>query len=194
MIQNKLSAKKIAFIITFTVASILINYSGSVLAGIIAFPLYLDSILTIAVVALCGLIPGLICAALSNLLLCIFAHTGILFMTCHLSTAIVAWLVFRNENKKNPSCSFSTSSFIWVGFISAITNSIIGDSISNFIYAANTSIPQVDNAVQGIYVVTRNLTYAAYFGGTMTNLVDKLICTTISLFVYRVLRRFSTDL
>lgn len=194
MIQNKLSVKKIAFIITFTVASILINYSGSVLAGIIAFPLYLDSILTIAVVALCGLIPGLICAALSNLLLSIFAHTGILFMICHLSTAIVAWLVFRNENKKNPSSPFSTSSFIWVGFISAITNSIIGDSISNFVYAANTSIPQVDNAVQGIYVVTRNLTYAAYFGGTMTNLVDKLICATISLFVYRVLRRFSTDL
>ncbi len=38
-------------------------------------------------------------------------------------------------------------------------------------FSANTTIPQVDNAVQGIYVVTKNLSFAAYFGGTVTNLI-----------------------
>ena len=74
---------------------------------------------------------------------------------------------------------------MWTGFLAAISNSIIGDTISTFVYGANTSILQVDNAVQGIYVVIRSLPVAAYIGGTITNVVDKLVCATICLFIYR---------
>ena len=188
---------KIIFIVFFTILSIGINYLGSFLAGLIAFPLYLDSIMTIAVVALCRLVPGLICAFCSNLLLYIFAHTGIFFATCHLSTALIAWLVFRYERKflgntRAASTSeklLSADSFMWAGFFAAISNSIIGDTISTFVYGANTSIPQVDNAVQGIYVVIRSLSVAAYIGGTITNFVDKLVCATICFFVYRGVKK-----
>ena len=58
----------------------------------------------------------------------------------------------------------------------------------------DTVIPQVDNAVQGIYVVTRSLTFAAYFGGTVTNLLDKVFSATVSLFVYRVIRKFRLNI
>lgn len=193
--------KRYYFITIFTVASIAINYFCSYLAGLIAFPLYLDSIMTIAVTALCGLVPGILCAVASNFLLYIFANTGILFTLCHISTAVVASLIFRVEHKKcvqNASSlhensgnakptdfSYSTESFMWIGFIAAITNSVLGDTISYFFYSANTTIPQVDNAVQGIYVVTKNLSFAAYFGGTVTNLIDKVFSATVSLFVYR---------
>ena len=183
----------------FTIASIVINCMCSYLAGLVAFPLYLDSLLTIAVTALCGLIPGIVCAIASNALLCIFANTGILFMLCHISTAVVAHLVFYSERKKaktpsNPNTpytdvSYTTENFMWIGFISAITNSILGDTISYLFYSANTSIPQVDNAVQGIYVVTQSLTFAAYFGGTVTNLIDKVFSATVSLFVYRFYKK-----
>ena len=128
------------FTVIFTIASILINCMCSYLAGLVAFPLYLDSLLTIAVTALCGLIPGIVCAIASNALLCIFANTGILFMLCHISTAVVAHLVFYSERKKaktpsNPNTpytdvSYTTENFMWIGFISAITNSILGDTIS----------------------------------------------------------------
>lgn len=184
--KTELKAHKIIFCILFTAVSIGINYLGSVLAGLIAFPLYLDSVMTIAVTALCGLVPGLICAFGSNLLLSIFAHTGIFFSACHLSTALIAWLVFRTERKNHPNEKLlSADSFMWAGFLAAISNSIIGDTISTFVYGANTSIPQVDNAVQGIYVVIRSLPVAAYIGGTITNFVDKLVCATICLFIYR---------
>ncbi len=89
------------------------------------------------------------------------------------------------------SFSYSTESFMWIGFIAAIANSVLGDTISYFFYSANTTIPQVDNAVQGIYVVTNNLSFAAYFGGTVTNLIDKVFSATVSLSVYRIGRRFS---
>lgn len=181
---------KILFCTVFTIAGVAINYFCSLLAGLIAFPLYLDSVLTIAVTALCGLVPGLICAFCSNLLLAIFANTGILFCLCHISTAIISYLVFKNERNKNAERGhdflLSTDSFMWAGFISAIANSILGDTISYFFYSANTAIPQVDNAVQGIYIVTKNLSFAAYFGGTITNLVDKIFSALISLFMYRI--------
>lgn len=196
-VMNRINRRM--FTIMFTIASIVINCMCSYLAGLVAFPLYLDSLLTIAVTALCGLIPGIVCAIASNALLCIFANTGILFMLCHISTAVVAHLVFCSERKKakTPSnqnipytdVSYTTENFMWIGFISAITNSILGDTISYLFYSANTSIPQVDNAVQGIYVVTQSLTFAAYFGGTVTNLIDKVFSATVSLFVYRFYKK-----
>ena len=194
-LTDKLTSKKwtscrIIFTVLFTAISIGINYLGSFLAGLIAFPLYLDSVMTIAVTALCGLVPGLICAFCSNLLLSIFAHTGIFFSACHLSTALIAWLVFRTERKNHPNEKLlSADSFMWAGFLGAISNSIIGDTISTFVYGANTSIPQVDNAVQGIYVVIRSLPVAAYIGGTITNFVDKLVSATVCLFIYRGIKK-----
>jgi len=192
--MKKSSMKQRIFTIVFTVTGISINYLCSYLAGLIAFPLYLDSLLTIAVTALCGLVPGIVCAVGSNVLLCIFANTGILFTLCHISTAVVAHLVFYSEREKaaslsKTSFSYSTESFMWIGFISAVTNSVLGDTISYFFYSANTAIPQVDNAVQGIYVVTQSLTFAAYFGGTVTNLIDKVFSATVSLFVYRFYKK-----
>lgn len=195
MIELKIDFKRILFVSIFTLCSIGINYLGSVLAGLIAFPLYLDSVMTIAVTALCGFIPGLICAIASNTLLYFFAHTGILFTISHISTVVVAHLFFTHEKKsnlqKNRNCLCSSSCFMWIGFIAAITNSILGDTISAVFYKANTSIPQVDNAVQGIYVVIRNLTVAAYIGGTLTNLVDKIISAAISYGVYIGFKKIS---
>lgn len=188
--SKKWTSRRIIFTVFFTAISIGINYLGSFLAGLIAFPLYLDSVMTIAVTALCGLVPGLICAFCSNLLLSIFAHTGIFFSACHLSTALIAWLVFRTERKNHPNEKLlSADSFMWAGFLGAISNSIIGDTISTFVYGANTSIPQVDNAVQGIYVVIRSLPVAAYIGGTITNFVDKLVSATVCLFIYRGIKK-----
>lgn len=188
--SKKWTSRRIIFTVLFTAISIGINYLGSFLAGLIAFPLYLDSVMTIAVTALCGLVPGLICAFCSNLLLSIFAHTGIFFSACHLSTALIAWLVFRTERKNHPNEKLlSADSFMWAGFLGAISNSIIGDTISTFVYGANTSIPQVDNAVQGIYVVIRSLPVAAYIGGTITNFVDKLVSATVCLFIYRGIKK-----
>lgn len=193
--SKKWTSRRIIFTVLFTAISIGINYLGSFLAGLIAFPLYLDSVMTIAVTALCGLVPGLICAFCSNLLLSIFAHTGIFFSACHLSTALIAWLVFRTERKNHPNEKLlSADSFMWAGFLGAISNSIIGDTISTFVYGANTSIPQVDNAVQGIYVVIRSLPVAAYIGGTITNFVDKLVSATICLFIYRFVKKVFSNL
>ena len=65
--------------------------------------------------------------------------------------------------------------------------------MSALFYKATTSVPQVDNAVQGIYVVIRNLNVAAYIGGTLTNLVDKIISAAICYAGYQLILRITKN-
>jgi len=109
--------------------------------------------------------------------------------TSSVTKKVIFLIITKVLNTPYTDVSYTTGNFMWIGFIAAITNSILGDTISYLFYSANTSIPQVDNAVQGIYVVTQSLTFAAYFGGTVTNLIDKVFSATVSLFVYRFYQR-----
>jgi len=42
---------------------------------------------------------------------------------------------------------------------------------------------------QGIYVATKNLSFAANFGGTVTNIIDKTFSATFCLILYRIVRK-----
>ena len=104
------SLKNILFVISTLAVAVLVNCLGSVLATKITFPLYLDSILTISVTALCGLVPGLLCAVLSNGILYFFDYTMLPFMSCHIITSLLAWLVFLHALSKTTSCPSSFTS------------------------------------------------------------------------------------
>ena len=111
----------IPFITFYTLFAIGINYCGSVLAETIVFPLYLDSVLSISVVALCGYIPGLICALGSNFLLSLFTKSTYLFSICHIMTVTFAWQVFNLHNK-NSDKPYTLDCFLWAGFWAAVSN------------------------------------------------------------------------
>ncbi len=83
MIVNKkdLSAGKILFLAGVILIALIVNCCGAVLATKIQFPLYLDSVLTIGVTAIGGLIPGIICAVLSNGILFFLDYTMLPFMS-----------------------------------------------------------------------------------------------------------------
>lgn len=176
--------KKYLAPVILTVSAILINYFGSILASIIVFPLYLDSLLTIAVTACCGLVPGLICAVLSNVLLTVFSSASIWFVICHLCTALIAWYSLLVYRKNNPDKSYSIDIFLWIGLFTAIVNGILGNIIVSIVLSSISSRPQVDAVVQGIYVIVHNLSLATHFGGIIENLVDKVLSALISYGVY----------
>lgn len=170
--------------ILLTLSAVLINYFGSIIASVIIFPLYLDSLLTIAVTACCGLIPGLICAFLSNLLLSVFSSASFWFVTCHLLTALIAWLGFFIYKRKNSNSPYPISLFLWIGLFSAIVNGVLGNIIVSAVLSSISSRPQVDAVVQGIFVVVRNLLVATHLGGIIENLVDKILSAVLSYTVY----------
>ena len=94
----------------------------------------------------------------------------------------------KNMLENGRQFSYSTETFMWAGLVAGLTNSVLGNTFSYLFYPA-LKIPQAGTAVQEIYVVTRSLLFANCFGGTITNLIDKIISATVSLFVYRIVQR-----
>lgn len=181
--------KRKLFIILFTLIAIFLNFLGARIATYLTFPLYLDSVFTIGVTAIYGWLPGLICAIASNGLLVFFGYIKLPFILCHISTTLIASAVFQIEKKRNIKLEnrrklYSVDSFMIIGFLVSLSNTAIGSTISAFVLKAYTDVPQVDNAVQGIFIITENLTFATLLGGTITNLADKMISSFVSFLVY----------
>ena len=190
------SLKNILFTCGILAVALVVNCFGSVLATKITFPLYLDSVMTIGVTALCGLVPGLLCAALSNGILFLFDYTMLPFMSCHLITALLAWLVFVHDDKKNAvrsvlerSQSYEIDPFLWAGVWSALSNAVLGNIIAGLLFGARVNRQNAECTVQGIYVVTRNLLYSTYLAGFIENVTDKMLSAVCSFGLYEGARR-----
>lgn len=175
------------FIIIAAFLCIFVNYMGSVLAEVVVFPLYLDSLLTIGIASLCGLIPAIACAVLSNVVLSLFTHCSILFTVCHICTAVFAWLVFYHYRRKSfpQQTLYNFDSFLWAGFWATITNAILGNIIADLVFAANTGRPSANTVVQGMYVVIPNLFLVNNIAGLVENLVDKILSALLSFCFYK---------
>ncbi len=185
--NEKITLTRVIFIIISVLFSIFINYAGSVLAEVVVFPLYLDSLLTIGIAALCGLVPAIACAVLSNVVLSFFTHCSILFTVCHICTAVFAWLVFYHYRRKSfpQQTSYNFDSFLWAGFWAAITNAILGNIIADLVFAANTGRPSANTVVQGMYVVIPNLFLVNNIAGLVENFVDKILSALLSFCFYK---------
>ena len=184
---EKITLKRVLFIIIAAFLCIFVNYAGSVLAEVVVFPLYLDSLLTIGIASLCGLIPAIACAVLSNVVLSLFTHCSILFTVCHICTAVFAWLVFYHYRRKSfpQQTSYNFDSFLWAGFWAAITNAILGNIIADLVFAANTGRPSANTVVQGMYVVIPNLFLVNNIAGLVENFVDKILSALLSFCFYK---------
>lgn len=165
--QNEYFNEKRPSIIILTIClGATFNLLGSLFVQHFNIPLYLDSYCTFTIAALCGLLPAIITAIVSNLLLAIFGIVGLPFMFCHILTAIGAWLIFNYRGQ-------NLSRFLWAGLLSAITNGIFGSIISLFVFHGVTTIGQIDNLIMGIATACQNLSIAIFWGGIISNLVDK---------------------
>lgn len=178
--------KNALFITGITLFSVGINYCGSLLAETIVFPLYLDSILSIGVVALCGYLPGVICALGSNVLLSIYTKSTFLFSICHVMTvtfAAIVFLFFKNTKDK----TYIIDSFLWAGIWSALSNGIVGNIIAELAFSGNTGRPSANVVVQGIYCAFPNLSFANNLGGLIENVADKTLSAVLSYVFYRLI-------
>lgn len=189
MISN--SNKKILyFVICFfsVLLGTFVNFGGNFLAEHIIIPLYLDSVLTMFITATFGIIPGLICAFFSNLLLTIFYKSSLAFVLCHFCTVFLSWLVFKKDKNQIKNENLSIEAFLWAGLWSALSNGILGNLIVSLLLKSNTGRTQIDATVKGIYLILGNLDFAVYVSGILTNLVDKFLSAIISFLLYKLFR------
>ena len=173
--------KRFLFCAACVLAGTLVNFSGSVFAQHIALPLYLDSLLTFAVVALGGLWAGIACAVFTNVALWIFCKMALPFALCHVLTALSAHCTFRRCKRGTPG-GLSVDAFLWAGLWSAIANAVSG-------FVSPAVNPNISTSVQGIFAAVPNLTFAVYFSGLLTNLTDKIISAAVSFSLYKGITR-----
>lgn|SRR5574344_1645758 len=177
------TVKKVIVLSLVVLLCTLVNFAGSCSSGFVWFPLYLDSLLTI-LAAVYGLVPSLLVAVLSEILVVLYIHANPLYTICQLLTAVGAWLIFRKKERP-----LSIDDFMWSGILSAVTNGYFGSLLSVHLYGGISAFSQVNNAVQGLYAILRNMTAAVYIGGFLTNLVDKAISGLVSYLMYKLLRK-----
>ena len=156
------------------------------------FPLYLDTLFTIAVTALSGLWAGIATAILTNLTMYFFDYTMLPFTLCHIFTAILAYGTFRYYLKKHENSIFveerlKIEIFLWAGLWSALSNGILGNLISDALFSSIAN-PKVDIIVQAIFIGTGSLPFSTHFFGLITNIVDKMISSGLSFFACSLVR------
>ena len=187
------SATNLLVTILLTVIAVAVNYSGAILAEKFVIPLYLDTILTIAIAAICGFVPAVICAFCSSFALSLFSQSPAIFSICHIITALLASLVFWYYDNKKEFAVYPIYCFLWAGFWSALSNGLVGDIIAYFVFRGNTGRPSANVVVQGIYSAWPNLAFATNFGGLLENIADKILSAVLSYLLYRLVSYFCKE-
>ena len=190
MITEKFDFKKFFIASAFTLICSAINFAGAKFAAVVHIPLYLDSILTISVVALYGFVPGIVCAVLSNMAMVVFMGSSGLFTFCHLTTAILAWITFWYFDKKYPNEDRKLDAFFWAGFFAAISNAILGNIIADVVYGALTGRPQADVVAQAMFTAVPNRMFCIYISGFIQNLTDKMLSAGLSFIVFNKIKKW----
>ena len=191
MMAEKFDFKKVLFACGFTLICAAINFGGAKFAAVVHIPLYLDSILTISVVALYGFVPGIVCAVLSNMAMVVFMGSSPLFTFCHLTTAILAFLTFWYFKKHYPKDSEQVlNAFLWAGFFAAISNAILGNIIADVVYGALTGRPQADVVAQAMFTAVPNRMFCIYISGFIQNLTDKMLSAGLSFIVFNKIKKW----
>lgn len=180
---------RLPFALAALTVSVCINCLGGIYIPKTAVPLYMDSSLTFAVTAWCGLGYGIACAVLSNGIMYLFDATMIPFVSCHILTAFFAWLIFRRHQRLFPGEKLTLEAFLWAGLWSALANAVLGNILVDLLFSSQSDRMNTATPVQGLYIATGSLMFATYLSGILTNLADKLISAAISFFVYRAKKR-----
>lgn len=188
--------KKTVLMLFFTIVSIAINCLGSYISGSFIFPVYLDSLLTIFLVFKFNLLSGILCAILTNLIIGAFSLVYFPFAICHISTVVMAYIVKtvatkRNKKiEKNNGINFTIDEFLFTGFFSAITNTILGNFLALHyyieIYSGAEKIFNADFLSQIFYFVTKNINFSIYLSGFISNVIDKTFSALVSFGVFKL--------
>ncbi|MCL2809544.1 MAG: hypothetical protein FWD24_05715 [Treponema sp.] len=174
-------------------------------------PLFLDTIFTITVTLNCGLIWGIVCGALTNILCHSIFGWGwepYLFTLCNIATAVITWF-FRNEltgqeqSLQRRSFMFKTSQLnrimnkviilIIFSFALCLAMSILGGIIASFILYINTSYTE-GSGISGILSTTMfghdvPVVFKEIISRLPINIADRLISAFTGYGIFLLLRR-----
>lgn len=173
-INNELIvSRKFLFYVIFSLIGSFFNIILGTLVHHFNIPLYFDSIFTIYITIHFGLLPGILCALLTNLGLSILGSVLFPFIICSLSTVLISYFM----NKRNYFNQFI--GYIILGLCIALSNGILGSLIAFFFYGGVTKLHSIDKLVMGLLVTGKALFSSVFWAGMISNFTDKLISSIL---------------
>ena len=134
----------------------------------------MDSLFTVAVTFIAGLVPGLITGLISNFAFSIvtppvqYVPGAEIFALCNISSALVAFLFSRKKNSLGFFDLFLLSTLV------AVVNSVLGGIISSVLFKGLDKFPS-DYIVAGMLIQDIPVMAAAVLARIPINLIDKTI-------------------
>jgi len=161
-------------------------------------PLYMDTVLTVAVTLACGLFWGALCGALTNLIhqaIWFWGWEGYLFALCSIATAYITWLFIRifprelrfaaaaQETVPPPFDSMAALKssrlnmvmgrvivLILLSFALCLAMSILGGALTAFILALNPS----HSGERGLSVFLSAIMFGSYLPALLTEILSRI--------------------
>ena len=158
-------------------------------------PLYLDTIFTITVTLSCGLVWGIVCGAMTNIISHSISGIGwepYLFTICNIATAVITWLFRRYfqtelmtdqlpvQKSNQPGRAMDRIIVLIIfSFTLCITMSVLGGLIATFIMYLNSAYTEGDG-ISGILSTTMfgqnvPVLWREIISRIPVNIVDRLI-------------------
>lgn len=182
----------------FCLVSIILNLALSLLTyDILKFPLFLDTVFTVAIVFYLGLVPGLIVGILYNFIDVLFnllvrginSPTNIFFSICGAAIVIVTWLFARKKTEFQISTSITILYLLLISLISSFVTIIIGgtfDFIRFSFYDIPDSMAPIKQFTDSFVSQKFSLFAACILGQIPISITDRIISTFAGYGVYKL--------
>ena len=182
----------------FCLVSIILNLALSLLTyDILKFPLFLDTVFTVAMVFYLGLVPGLIVGILYNFIDVLFnllvrginSPTNIFFSICGAAIVIVTWLFARKKTEFQISTSITILYLLLISLISSFVTIIIGgtfDFIRFSFYDIPDSMAPIKQFTDSFVSQKFSLFAACILGQIPISITDRIISTFAGYGVYKL--------
>jgi energy-coupling factor transport system substrate-specific component len=170
-------------------AGAILNTAFSFIAKGIEFPLFVDTIGTVTVAALFGLLPGIATAVLTHLFMELydgFSFCCLPWVMCSVGSAVVVG-VMRNMNRFRNLLDL----LVAVILVTA-ANAVIGAIIATFLYGGFTAHPS-DSLVAGFLAIGSSIFGASFWARIPLNLIDKGIAVSIAFLLSFLMRRRESE-
>lgn len=186
----------------FCFLSIFLNLGLSLLAyDVCHFPLFLDTVFTVAIVFYLGLIPGLIVGILYNFTDVLFnlivrginSPTNIFFSICGAAIVIVTWLFARKKEEFQISLSITILYLLLISLISSFVTIFIGgtfDFIRFSFYDIPDSMAPIKQFTDSFVSQKFNLFASCILGQIPISITDRIISTFAGYGVYKLYVKF----
>lgn len=176
---------RIPFTIFAILLGVVLNYLFHLLNNTLSMPFFLDSIFTVMVAALFGLIPAIFTGLFTNLLMeVMFGFPGYLypFAIVNICTGVVTALMVKRGALKEPL------GLLYLILVLALVNSFVGAIVVTAVFDGITN-QQLDSIVRAVIITGQSVFSSAFLARILVNLVDKGIAVLITYIVYRLISR-----